>query len=216
MISNHKISNHKKSITAIHQFAESLANAIDAKDTYTEKHSLEVAEISRFLAVCLGLSSEYSDIIHIAGHLHDIGKIGVPDYILNKQERLTHDEWQAIRRHPQIGAEIISPVRDIADAGICEIVLHHHERYDGQGYPDGLKGNLIPLGARIIAAADSLSAMTGHRPYRQPMSFQVAITEIAACSGSQFDPYIINIIIRHQDKIKHIQKSLHERKNHEF
>ncbi len=152
-----------KSITAIHQFAESLGNAIDAKDPYTEKHSLEVAEISRILALSLGLGKKRADIIHIAGHLHDIGKIGVPDRILNKRGELNEDEWTAIRRHPQIGADILRPVREIAGAGICEIVLYHHERYDGRGYPRGLRGKAIPLGARIIAAADSLSAMTGCR-----------------------------------------------------
>ena len=191
-----------KSMTAIHQFAESLGNAIDAKDAYTEKHSLEVAEISRILALSLGLGTDNADIIHIAGHLHDIGKIGVPDYILNKQGALDDAEWLAIRRHPQIGAAILRPVREIAASGICEMVLYHHERYDGQGYPHGLKGNEIPLGARIIAVADSLSAITGCRSYRLPKTFDAAVDEIIINSGTQFDPEIVNALSADKDKIQ--------------
>jgi hypothetical protein len=189
-------------MTAIHQFAESLGNAIDAKDAYTEKHSLEVAEISRILALSLGLGTELSDMIHIAGHLHDIGKIGVPDCILNKQGALDDTEWLAIRRHPQIGAAILRPVREIAASGICEMVLYHHERYDGQGYPHGLKGDNIPLGARIIAVADSLSAMTGCRSYRLPKTFDAAVDEIIRNSGSQFDPEIVHALSDNKDKIQ--------------
>ncbi len=191
-----------KSMTAIHQFAESLSNAIDAKDAYTERHSLEVAEISRILALSLGLGTDHADMIHIAGHLHDIGKIGVPDRILNKQGKLNEDEWLAIRRHPQIGAAILTPVQEIAASGICEMVLYHHERYDGQGYPHGLKGRTIPLGARIIAVADSLSAMTGHRSYHPPKTFDAAIDEIIRYSGTQFDPDIVHALSADKEKIR--------------
>ncbi|MEE4357874.1 MAG: HD-GYP domain-containing protein [Desulfococcaceae bacterium] len=191
-----------KSFTAIHQFSESLGNAIDAKDAYTERHSLEVAEISRILALSLGLETKTADIIHIAGHLHDIGKIGIPDSILHKNGKLTHTEWQAVRRHPQIGAAILRPVSEIADAGICGMVLHHHERYDGQGYPYGLKGEAIPPGARIIAVADSLSAMTGLRPYRPAKTFDEAVREIIRCSGTQFDPEIVRVLSEHRDRIR--------------
>lgn len=200
---------------AIHQFAESLGNAIDAKDAYTETHSLEVAEISRILALSLGLGTEPADIIHIAGHLHDIGKIGVPDHILNKHGRLNEEEEAAIRRHPQIGAAILSPVQEIAAAGICEMVLYHHERYDGQGYPLGLKGDDIPLGARIIAVADSLSAMTGSRSYHLPKGFDAALNEILRCSGTQFDPHVVNALSAHADKVRNILFSLNRRKKHE-
>ncbi len=195
-------------ITAIHQFAESLGNAIDAKDHYTKRHSLEVAEVSRILAFHLGLDSEKVNIIHIAGHLHDIGKIGVPDSILNKQGGLNSDEWSAIRRHPQIGAAILYPVQAIESSGICEIVLHHHERYDGNGYPHKLAGELIPFGARIIAVADSLSAMTGWRSYRPPILFDDAIDEIVRCSGTQFDPKVVDVLSANKYEVKEILFSL--------
>ncbi|MBF0377735.1 MAG: HD-GYP domain-containing protein [Desulfamplus sp.] len=196
------------SINAIHQFAESLGNAIDAKDPYTKRHSLEVAEVSRILAFHLGLDSEDVNIVHIAGHLHDIGKIGVPDSILNKQGRLNNDEWNAIRRHPQIGAAILYPVQAIESSGICEIVLHHHERYDGNGYPNKLKAESIPIGARIIAVADSLSAMTGCRSYRLSMAFNDAVDEIIRCSGSQFDPKIVNVLSDNKYEVKEVLSSL--------
>lgn len=196
------------SITAIHQFAESLGNAIDAKDAYTKRHSLEVAEISRILAFHLGLDSETVNIVHIAGHLHDIGKIGVSDATLNKHGSLNKEEWVEICRHPQIGAAILYPVKAIESSGICEIVLHHHERYDGKGYPHGLKGESIPLGARIIAVADTLSAMTGWRSYRPPVLFDDAVDEIVRCSGTQLDPKVVDILSANKYEVKEVLYSL--------
>ena len=194
----------KNPMTTIHQFAESLGNAIDAKDAYTGKHSMEVAETARILAFSLGLDEGRSGTIHIAGHLHDIGKIGVPDCILNKQGELSPAEKVAMQKHPQIGAAILFPVHEIAAAGICEMVLYHHERFDGQGYPQGLAGEAIPLGARIIAVADSLSAMTGPRSYRPPKSFHAAVNEIVARGGSQFDPRVVTALIDSKDIIHRI------------
>jgi len=189
-------------MATIHQFAESLSSAIDAKDAYTERHSMEVAEVSRILAHALGLGEELEAIIHIAGHLHDIGKIGVPDSILNKPDKLNDLEWIAICRHPQIGAAILRPVQEIESKGICEMVLSHHERYDGLGYPHALKGDEIPLGARIIAVADSLSAMTGYRSYRLPKTFDDAVAEILACSGTQFDPAVVEALSSARNEVK--------------
>lgn len=177
--------------TILHQFAESLGFAIDAKDQSTRMHSDEVARISQVLALAMGLSRTEGQIIHVAGHLHDIGKIGVPDAVLGKCGALTSAEWKAMRRHPQAGADILRPVAALNNLGVVDMVLSHHERYDGAGYPHGLKGLAIPLGARIIALADSLSAMLQDRPYRKARTFDAAHDEIIRCSGSQFDPRVV-------------------------
>jgi HD-GYP domain-containing protein (c-di-GMP phosphodiesterase class II) len=134
-----------QSITAeIHQFSESLGKAIDAKDHHTSQHSEQVAALAYTLALGLGLSPNQADHIHIAGHLHDIGKIGVSDDILRKAGPLSEWEWLEIKKHPQAGADIIAPVHFLSSNGIVEMVLHHHESYDGKGYPHGLAGNAIP------------------------------------------------------------------------
>ena len=143
----------------IHQLAESLGKAIDAKATYTLAHSEEVAVISQTLALSMGLGHQMADLIHVAGHLHDLGKIGVPDEILAKTSPLTPKEWLEIRKHPVIGADILAPIACLRECGIVDMVRAHHERFDGSGYPKGLTGGQIPLGARIITVADSLSAM---------------------------------------------------------
>ena len=177
--------------TILHQFAESLGNAIDAKDPHTSRHSDEVAQISHAIALTMGLTPREADIIHVAGHLHDIGKIGVPDAVLRKQGPLDTREWQAIRKHPDAGADILRPVAALKNLGIVNMVLHHHERFDGKGYPAKLKGTQIPLGARIITLADSLSAMLQDRPYRKARTFETAQAEIIRCSGTQFDPRVV-------------------------
>ncbi|TDT89016.1 HD-GYP domain-containing protein [Pseudodesulfovibrio indicus] len=177
--------------TALHQFAESLGNAIDAKDPHTSMHSDEVAEVSRVLALAMGLPRRAADIIHVAGHLHDIGKIGVPDSVLRKKGPLDTTEWRAIRNHPEAGAAILQPVAALRDLGVVDMVLHHHERWDGKGYPHGLKGTMIPLGARIISVADTLSAMLQDRPYRNALSMDRACGEISGCAGTQFDPTVV-------------------------
>ena len=178
--------------TVLHQFAESLGTAIDAKDPYTSMHSEEVAEVSHALALTMGLSPREADIIHVAGHLHDIGKIGIPDAILRKKGALNTREWQAVRKHPELGANILKPVAALGSLGVVDMVLHHHERYDGKGYPDKLKGGQIPLGARIISLADSLSAMLQDRPYRLALDFDKVGNEIVRCSGTQFDPRVVD------------------------
>ncbi len=186
----------------IHQFAESLGMAIDAKDPYTQNHSVEVAETAHVLALSLHLPREEAELIHIGGHLHDIGKIGVPDRILNKQGGLDDEEWTLMRRHPEIGAAILRPVKEIASSGILEMVLYHHERFDGRGYPKGLKERKIPRGARIIAVADSLSAMLGRRTYRSSMTFDQAVAEIVDCSGTQFDPSVVAALMARQNEVR--------------
>lgn len=194
--------------TVLHQFAESLGNAIDAKDPHTSMHSDEVAQVSHALALTMGLPPREADIIHVAGHLHDIGKIGVPDSVLQKQGPLAPDEWRAIRRHPEAGADILRPVVALSNLGIVDMVLHHHERYDGSGYPLGLRGPDIPLGARIIALADSLSAILQNRPYRKARDFQAARREIIGCSGTHFDPRVVDAFIRSAETIRGVMDAL--------
>jgi putative nucleotidyltransferase with HDIG domain len=164
----------------------SLTSAVDAKDAYTCGHSGRVALLSRALAVELGLSAPQVERIYMAGLLHDVGKIGVPESVLQKTGRLTPEEFDQIKKHPQIGARILRDIRQIED--IIPGVLHHHERYDGKGYPSGLAGSEIPEMGRIICLADCLDAMTSNRTYRNALPLEVALNEIRRCAGTQFDP----------------------------
>ena len=206
------LTSHEKSLPgislAMHQFSESLGLAVDAKDPYTESHSLEVAVISHTLALGLGLESELADIIHIAGHLHDIGKIGVPDATLLKEGPLDREEWEQILRHPEIGAAILKPVKDVVAMGIYNMVLYHHESFDGSGYPAGLRGTDIPFGARIIAVADSLSAMLNYRPYRPKRTFEEPLKEVIRCSGTQFDPQVVDVLVAQKGIVENTLSSL--------
>lgn len=177
--------------SALHEFAESLGAAVDARDSHTHQHSEEVAQVAHALALRMGLPPSRADVIHVAAHLHDVGKIGLPDAVLFKPGPLDKAEWALLKRHPAIGADIVRPVRALCDCGVREMILHHHERFDGGGYPHGLRGREIPRGARIIAVADSLSAMLQNRPYRAAMPFEQAREEILRNSGSQFDPDVV-------------------------
>lgn len=194
----------------VHQFAESLSHIIDAKDHCTHCHSEEVAVMSQTIGQQMGLPARESDVLHVAGHLHDIGKVGIQDAILKKRGPLTDEEFAVIRTHPVIGAEIIAPIAPFAgENGIVRMVRHHHERYDGRGYPDGLSGEAIPMGARIIAVADSLSAMLQHRPYRDAMTFEAAMAEIDRCAGTQFDPGVAAAFFEVKDIIREYLNCLH-------
>lgn len=187
----------------LHQFAESLGNAIDAKDHYTCSHSEEVAVVAQALGVQLGMCDLDCELLHIAGHLHDIGKIGLPDSILKKEGRLTDAEYEMVKQHPSMGADIVKPVASVAGLDrITGMILHHHERYEGGGYPYGFIGDQIPFGARVIAVADTLSAMASNRPYRQAIEFNKIVNEIKSCSGSQFDPAVVTAFMEIVDKIE--------------
>lgn len=179
-------------LTFLHQMAESLGRAIDARDPYTARHSEHVAELSLRIALEVGLDTRQCNLVHIAGHLHDIGKIGVPDAVLLKRAPLSLEEQERMQRHPEIGAQIIAPVELCSTpGGIADIIRYHHERYDGSGYPSGLAGEAIPLGASIVAVADAYSALIHNRIYRPGTSPDLAIAEIRRCSGAQFNPFIV-------------------------
>ncbi len=170
-----------------------LVNSIDAKDPYTCGHSERVAYYSRALAGAAGLDARESDRVYLAGLLHDVGKIGVPDAILSKPGKLTVEEFTAMKRHPEIGARILGRVRQIAD--LVPGVLYHHERVDGRGYPRRLSGRDIPLLGRIICLADCFDAMTTSRTYRKALPLPVAVAEIRRCSGTQFDPELAELFL---------------------
>jgi diguanylate cyclase (GGDEF)-like protein/putative nucleotidyltransferase with HDIG domain len=171
---------------------ESLAQALDARDHYTRGHSDNVTRIALAIAKKMGLPTSALPTIRIAGLLHDIGKIGVPDRILNKKGRLTAEEWKLIRAHPEVGASILMKAPLLSD--IVPIVRAHHERYDGKGYPGTLQAEEIPLAARILAVADAYDAMTSHRPYRPAMSREQCLAELHANASTQFDPKVLEAL----------------------
>jgi len=153
----------------------SLVYALEAKDKYTCGHSQKVADIAVAIAKEMGLRQERVEKIRLAGLLHDLGKIGIKESILNKTSRLLDEEYQHIKKHPEIGEHILAP---ITDGEILALIRNHHERYDGTGYPDQLKITQIPLGARILSVSDAYDAMTSERPYRKPLSKKDALAEI--------------------------------------
>ncbi|MDB5293930.1 MAG: hypothetical protein JWL69_5171 [Phycisphaerales bacterium] len=172
----------------------SLTSAVDAKDPYTCGHSERVALLSRHLAQQSGLNDHDVEQVYMAGLLHDVGKIGVPESVLQKTGKLTPEEFELMKKHPEIGARILQDVRQIKQ--IIPGVLHHHERFDGKGYPAGLAGGDIPLMGRIICLADCFDAMTSNRTYRKALPLEVAMVEIRRCSGTQFDPALAEAFLR--------------------
>lgn len=169
--------------------ATSLISLIDLRDRYTGGHSSRVAGYCRGIALHLGLEHEETERIVLAAALHDIGKIGVPDSVLLKEGALTDDEFEWIKKHPEFGWMAVRNVDGFQDASL--MVLHHHERWDGRGYPGSLRGHDIPLGASIITVADSFDALTTDRPYRKERSPASALAEISRCAGTQFNPDIV-------------------------
>lgn len=165
-----------------------LVYALEAKDAYTSGHSRKVADLSATIARALNLPQSQINKLRLAGLLHDIGKIGVQESVLNKPGRLTETEFEQVKHHPVIGEHILSPIVDVTE--ILEAVRNHHEHYNGKGYPDGLQKDEIPLDARILAVSDAYEAMTSERPYRKSMSADAARDEIVRHKGTQFDPEI--------------------------
>ena len=187
---------------------QTLRYTVEAKDSYTRGHSDRVSEYSVLIGKKLGLSEEELKTLRIGGLFHDIGKIGIPDRILLKTEKLTDDEYSEIKNHPSIGAHILGASSIFNN--IIPIVKHHHERFDGRGYPSGLKGEEIPYMARIAALADTFDAMTSRRSYRNALELDVVLAEIERCKGTQFDPKLADVfldILKNEfEKIKEIQE----------
>ncbi|MBS3918913.1 MAG: response regulator [Deltaproteobacteria bacterium] len=171
-----------------------LAEAIDAKDPYTRGHSDRVKRMSLAIAKKMGFSEERLENLEYGALLHDIGKIGIKDEVLQKQGPLSNEEYQYIREHPLIGVKIVEGVEFFKDK--IPMIRHHHEHYDGRGYPDGLAGEAIPLEARIISLPDAFDAMTSARPHRGVMPLQNVLAELEKCRGRQFDPKMLEIFLR--------------------
>jgi len=170
-----------------------LRQTVEAKDPYTRGHSDRVSAYSVIIGEKLGLSEEELHTLKIGGLFHDIGKIGIPDSILLKESKLDDEEYSQIKNHPSIGAHILGDVEMFKN--IIPIVMHHHERFDGRGYPSMLEGENIPFLARITAMADTFDAMTSKRSYRDALGIDIVINEIEKCSGQQFDPKIANVFL---------------------
>jgi len=177
---------YRKQILAM---ACTLVSLVDLRDFYTGGHSSRVATYARAIGVRLGLADTDLDRVVMSALLHDIGKIGVPDHVLLKPGKLTDEEFGQIKKHPELGWMALKNIEDFKSISL--IVLHHHERMDGRGYPGGLQGNAIPLGARIISVADSYDALTTNRPYRTARTEQQAIEELLSCEKTQFDSRVL-------------------------
>ena len=180
--------------TTIH----SLVQALDARDPYTKGHSEQVSQLAVMIGKELGLPAPEIEDIRLAGLLHDIGKIGIPEKILNKPANLTATEFNQIKMHPYISAQILKPIALFKP--LQPFVYHHHERWDGKGYPDGLKGENIPLGARVLAVADAFDAITADRIYRPGKSDNAAVNELVKCAGIQFDPLVVDALLTALEK----------------
>lgn len=182
-----------------HELVECITSALDARDPYTGDHSRRVSDMACFLCHKMGMTEQEVQEIHIAGHLHDIGKIGIPDRVLLKEGKLDDEEWQLMKKHPQIGAEIMSKSEHFTR--IAAILLHHHERWDGRGYPFGAKGEEIPVGARVIAVCDSIDAMASKRSYRNALPMEIVRGEIEKNIGIMYDPQIAQLALDNWDEL---------------
>lgn len=179
---------------------QSLIKALEAKDRYTRGHSQRVTLYSMAIATEMGMSPAHIEDLRRASILHDLGKIGVTETILNKPGTLTREEFNEVEKHPEVGTQILSPIPDFQK--LLPAILHHHERFDGRGYPGRIAGTEIPLASRIMAVADTYDAMTSTRAYRPSLSEDVSTAEILRCSGTQFDPEIVSVFLFAKDKIK--------------
>jgi putative nucleotidyltransferase with HDIG domain len=183
-----------------------MAKVLEARDPYTRHHSDDVARYSRRLARKLGWSRDEVRALGIAALLHDIGKVGVPEALLVKPAPLTEEEFRLFKKHPLVAAAILEPVEELKDA--VDIVKHHHEWFDGSGYPEGLAGQEIPVGARIIHIADAYDCMITSRPYRQkPLMKAEALAELRRCSGTQFDPHLVDVFVEMEESTTVVRKS---------
>ncbi len=189
-----------------HVFIDNLVSTIEAKDLYTAGHSTRVADLAFIIAEHMNYNKEFCEKIHIAGHLHDIGKIGIPDGILLKSGKLTKSEYEVIKDHSLIGFDILKDNPSLKEVPL--MIKHHHERVDGTGYPDQLREDDIPMGSRIIAVADSFDAMVTRRTYKSAVSFEFAVEELLKQSNKQFDKNIVDNfldIIKEEEKLNRIK-----------
>lgn len=175
------------------QLVETLAKIIDAKDSYTSDHAMRARERAVKLALKLNVPQSMIRTIEYAALLHDMGKIGIDEKIITKPGKLTEEEYKQMKKHPEIAYQILSPIEFLTP--VSKIVLYHHEWYNGMGYPDGLKGNEIPLGSRIVSVIDAWDAMTSDRPYRKALPREVAIDELKKGAGKQFDPEVVKAFL---------------------
>ena len=182
-----------------HEIIDCITFALDTRDPYTGGHSQRVSDMALEVCKLLNLNQNETEKIHIAAHLHDIGKIGVPDSVLLKQGKLDDSEWEIMKNHPEIGANILKKSSSLKE--LAEIVLFHHERFDGKGYPMGKIGTEIPLGSRIIAICDSIDAMTSNRCYRKSLSIKDCFNQIQINLGKMYDPEIGKLVLENWNKI---------------
>ncbi|MBI5788667.1 MAG: response regulator [Candidatus Schekmanbacteria bacterium] len=175
------------------RFVRLLASTLESKDPYTHGHSERVSYYSALLSGSLSFEAKLDEELRIAAYLHDIGKIGVSDKLVRKQDSLTNEEWSLIKEHPEKGVNLICCLK--TSRNIISYVRHHHERFDGKGYPYGLSGEDIPIGGRIIAIADAYDAMISDRPYRRALSPEQAQIELEKCAGTQFDPKLVKLFL---------------------
>jgi len=173
---------------------EAVSSIVEASDPYTAGHSARVTELALEIATEMGLGDGQFETLRIAGLLHDVGKVGIPGSVLNKPAKLTQAEWLMIQAHPVVSAEMSEQVTAFREA--VPVIRHHHERWDGSGYPDGLKGEDIPLMARILAVADGFEAMTSERPYRSARTDEEALAELQKGAGTQWDPGVVKVFFK--------------------
>lgn len=180
------------------EMVKTLARAVDSKDQYTHEHSDRASARARKLAVALQLPDQMARYVEYAALLHDIGKIGIDEAILTKPGKLTPEEYEEMKKHPIIGHQILAPVKFLGP--VAQMVLYHQEWYDGRGYPEGLKGEEIPLGARMVAVIDAWDAMTSDRPYRKALKREIAVAELKRGAGTQFDPKVVEAFLKLEDE----------------
>lgn len=183
----------QETLLIYHDLIEGIVTAMDARDPYMASHSKRVSDIAELICQRMNLPDPERETIHIAAHLHDIGKIGVPDAILIKSTALTDSEWEMMKNHSETGFQILSKVARFEK--VAEIVRHHHERWDGKGYPLGIADEQIPIGSRIVALADSIDAMLSNRNYRNALSFEQCRKEIEKNAGIMYDPDVVTLVL---------------------
>lgn len=187
---------------SMHDFVESFVKGLETRDVYTSGHSIRVAHLGCLIGAKLKLDERIINNIHIAGHLHDIGKIGISDEVLNKKGKLTKSEYELLKSHSEKGYDIVKNIPELKK--ISKIILYHHEWYNGNGYPRQISGEEIPIESRIISVSDAFDAMTSDRSYRKAFTLERAIEELVNGKGSQFDPIIIDVfleILNKEEKI---------------